>query len=177
MSNAHIFLTNGKGENDIVGLLSLSNFNCREFYVFLFSLVSYIEREFAALIESDKETGFRTLTTFSHTEDLKDQLEIIKQRFKDDEEKENENNYKEYLYLHHLIFLIKSEKQFKKLGYKNGEEFEKGTKYLRDIRNNVAHPVRSLVRNLKDLENLDIGLQKLYEFKGRLDKYLKKTLP
>lgn len=171
----HYFLTNGRNENDIVGLLSLSNFNCREFYVFLFSLMSYIEREFAFLIESDKETGFKTLRKLSHTPELADQLRIIEERLNEDKEKKNENDYKEYLYLHHLIWLVKTEKKYEKLGYQNEQDFETGTSGLKDIRNNIAHPVKSLVRNLKDLDNLDAGLNKLYEFKGRLDKYLKKV--
>jgi|GEM_PF-2629803 len=172
----HYFLSNGRTENDIVGLLSLSNFNCREFYVFLFHLISYIEREFAALVISGKDAGFAILSKQAHTKELKDQLKIIQQRFEEDEDKGIENDYKEYLYLHHLIWLVKAENQFTKLGYKNGEAFENGTSVLKDIRNNIAHPVRSLVRNLKDLDNLDTGLNKLYEFKGRLDEYLKRVI-
>lgn len=170
----HYFLTNGRSENDIVGLLSLSNYNCREFYVFLFSLMSYIEREFAFLIGSDRETGFSILKKMTHTTELADQLKIIEVRLKDDKDKQNENDYKEYLYLHHLIWLVKAERKYEKLGYKNEQDFETGTSGLKDLRNNIAHPVKSLVRNLNDLYNLDAGLNKLYDFKGRLDKYLKK---
>lgn len=111
----HYFLSNGKIENDIVGLLSLSNFNCREFYVYVFALISYIEREFASLIESDSETGFTILKSLSHNDELKKQLKIIEQRWNEDKQIDNENDYKEYLYLHHLIWLVKAEKKFKRL--------------------------------------------------------------
>ena len=167
----HFFLSNGRDKNDIVGLLSLSNFNCREFYVFLFSIISYIEREFAALIESDKTKGFEILEKKSHTNELKSQLKTIRERFSKDEKKENENDYKEYLYLHHLIWLIMAEEKYKKLSYSNIQDFENGTGILRVLRNNIAHPVKSLVIDLTDLNNLDIGMNKLYEYKERIDSY------
>jgi hypothetical protein len=123
------------------------------------------------LIESDKTKGFEILEKISHTKELKEQLKIIQVRFEQDEKNENENDYKEYLYLHHLICLVKEEQKYKKLDYRNSQEFESGTGILKDLRNNIAHPVKSLVRNLNDLENLDIGMNKLFELKERLDKY------
>jgi len=172
-NRTHYFLSNGKNENDIVGLLSLSNFNCREFYVFIFTLLSYVEREFAILIESNEKNAFEILAKESKTKDLQNQLLGIKERINSDKEKNNENNYKEYLYLHHLIWLVVEEKGYQKLGYKDAEVFRKGTSGLKHLRNNIAHPVRSLVRSTEDLEKLHIGLSKLYEFKGCLDKNLK----
>jgi hypothetical protein len=166
----HFFLSNGHDENDIVGLLSLSNFNSREFYVYLFSILSYIEREFASLIESDKTNGFILLEKRSKTEESKKQLIEIKDRYNKDVISENENDYKEYLYLHHLIWLIIEEEQYKKLYYKSSQDFESGTGILKNLRNSIAHPVKSLVRNLTDLAKLDIGMNKLFEFKERIDK-------
>lgn len=171
-NKTHFFLSNGHDENDIVGLLSLSNYNCREFYIYLFSLISYIEREFAGLIESDNTKGFQILERMSHSEELKEQLKTVMDRFKQDVKNKNENDYKEYLYLHQLKFLIIEEQKYKKLGYKNSNYFDSGTKWLKDLRNNIAHPVKSIVRNLDDLKNLELGMNKLYEFKEKLDKYL-----
>jgi hypothetical protein len=170
----HYFLSNGRTENDIVGLLSLSNYNCREFYVFLFSLISYVEREFAGLITIDKDAAFDILNKLSHTKELRDQIGVIQQRIKEDKEADMENDYREYLYLHHLVWLVKSEKKYVNLGYKTSEAFETGTSGLKALRNNIAHPVKSLVRTLADLDKLDVGLNKLYEFKERLDEYLGK---
>lgn len=168
----HFFLSNGHDENDIVGLLSLSNYNCREFYVYLFSLISYIEREFAHIIECDKTKGFQILEEMSQTEELKGQLKTIIDRFKQDERNGNENDFKEYLYLQQLIFLIKGEGKYKKLNYKNSNDFESGTSQLKNLRNNIAHPVKSIVRDLNDLNKLNSGINKLYEYKERLDDFL-----
>jgi hypothetical protein len=168
----HFFLSNGHDENDIVGLLSLSNYNSREFYVYLFSIISYIEREFAALIESDKTKGFEILEKMSNTEETKEQLKTIQGRYAEDEKNGNENDYKEYLYLFQLKCLIIDEQKFKELDYRNSQDFESGIGKLKDLRNNIAHPVKSIVRNLNDLNNLEIGMNKLYELKERLDKHI-----
>ena len=167
----HFFLSNSKNENDVVGLLSLSNFNCREFYVYLFSLISYIEKELANLVESDDQEAFKVLASKANNEDLKKQLNLIVERYKKDKTNDAENNYKEYLYLNHLLWLISSENKFKLLGYKNESDFIKQTGKIKNIRNNVAHPVKSLVNNLNDLENLQIGLSKIYDLKNRLENY------
>jgi hypothetical protein len=167
----HFFLSNNHDKNDIVGLLSISNYNCRKFYVYLFSIISYIEREFAALISSDKITGFSILRKLSLTKDLRNQLKFVRERFVQDLKNDTNNDYKEYLYLHHLIWLVKEEKKYKELNYNNVKEFESRTGKLRELRNNIAHPVKSVVRNLEDLNFLEIGLNKLYEFKERLDIY------
>lgn len=167
----HFFLSNNKNENDVVGLLSLSNFNCREFYVYLFSLISYIEKELANLVDSDDQKAFKILHSKANNEDLKKQLNLIVERYEKDKLNDAENNYKEYLYLSHLLWLISSESKFKLLGYKNESDFIKQTGKIKNIRNNVAHPVKSLVRNLNDLENLQIGLSKIYDLKNRVENH------
>ena len=167
----HFFLCNNRNENDVVGLLSLSNFNCREFYVYLFSLISYIEKELANLVDSDDKEAFKVLALKANNEDLKKQLNLIVGRFEKDKLNDAENNYKEYLYLSHLLWLISSENKFELLGYKNESDFIKQTGKIKSIRNNVAHPVKSLVTNLNDLENLQIGLTKIYDLKNRLENH------
>lgn len=167
----HYFLSNGKNKDDVVGLLSLSNFNSREFYVYLFSLISYIEKELAKLIDSDDNEAFISLEKKANNDDLKNQLKIIIKRYNKDKQNDSENNYKEYLYLHHLLWLISSERKYKLLDYSNESDFIKHTGKLKNIRNNVAHPIKSLVRNLKDLENLHIGLSKIYDLKNRVENY------
>lgn len=170
----HYFLSNGKDKDDIIGLLSLSNFNNREFYVYLFSLISYIEKELAKLIDSDYREAFRVLEKKANNEDLKKQLNIINERYNKDKLNDAENNYKEYLYLHHLLWLISSESNYKLLEYSNESDFIKHTGKIKNIRNNVAHPIKSLVRNLNDLENLHIGLSKIYDLKNRVENYIVK---
>lgn len=167
----HYFLSNGKDKDDVVGLLSLSNFNSREFYVYLFSLISYIERELAKLIDNDANEAFILLEKKANNEDLKNQIKIIIKRYNKDKENDADNNYKEYLYLHHMLWLISSESKYKLLDYSNEDDFIKNTGKIKDIRNNVAHPIKSLVRDLDDLENLHIGLSKIYEIKNKIENY------
>ncbi len=147
----------------------MSNLNSRDFYVFLFNLISYVEREFAYLIESNQEIAFKSLRDIMAKDvNLISQLDTIEKRFKNDKEKGNENDYKEYLYIHHLIRLLEIEGKYKNLGYTKTEDFILGTGKLKELRNTIAHPVKSLVICISDLDKLDKGLNKLYEFKERV---------
>ena len=107
---------------------------------------------------------------------MRGKIDLIQPRIIEDEEKDIQNDYREYLYLHHLVWLVKSEKKYVDLGYNTAQVFETGTSGLKELRNNIAHPVRSIVRTLADLDKLDVGLSKLYEFKERLDKYLRSNV-
>lgn len=167
----HYFLTNGRNENDIVGLISLSNLNNRDFYMYLFNTISLLEVEFAKLIKSEKTEAFEILNQAATTDELRTQLKEILNRIKEDEKNENENDYKEYLYLSNLITLIKKEQKFKVLNYSSVENFEKHIGILKDIRNGVAHPVKSLVRNFDDLVRINKGVLKIFEIKERLKEY------
>ena len=139
-------------------------------------MISYVECEFATLINSSKSEGFLILEERNQNTESREQLKEIQERIKVDENNNNENDYKEYLYLHHLIWLITSEGEFKKLNYTNSQKFEDGTKTIKDLRNNIAHPVKSLVKNLSDLKKLVRGINKLYEFKDRIENYLEKNV-
>jgi hypothetical protein len=175
-NRTHYFLSNGRDENDIVGLISLSNFNNRDFYVYIFNLLSYIEREFAKLINMDTESAFKAIEHECINEELKSQFLSVRNRFEDDKKKNIENDFKEYLYLNHLLWLIKAEKIHLKLGYNDkGSDFMDGTGKLRDIRNVIAHPVKSLVQTIDNLKELEVGLNKLFEYKDNLENYLKRA--
>lgn len=167
---SHYFLKNVRDE--IVGLTSLSNINCREFNVYLFSLISYVEKEFANLIQSDMNDGVAILSKLAQSNYEENQLKSILKRYERDRLFNIENDYKEYLYIHHLIDLVKNEGGYKSIGYTSSVEFEEGTNFLRDIRNHIAHPVKALVRNISDLPRLEESLFKLYELKQRLDSHL-----
>ena len=168
---SHYFLANYENK-EIIGLISLSNLNCREFSLYLFSMLALVEKELSNLITTDEALAIEYLENKFMDEGGRKQLESIKNRLSDDRAKEIENDYKEYLYIHHLVQLVNMEKRFKELGYNNEQDFIKNTKPLKDIRNAVAHPVKSLVRNFDDLANLQKGLNKLYEFRYGIEKYL-----
>ena len=167
----HFFLTNGRNENDIVGLISLSNFNNRDFYIYLFNSVSFLEVEFARLIESEKTEAFEILNYNANSKEQQAQLTEILNRIKEDENNGIDNNYKEYLYFSHFITLIIAKKIYISLDYKSVESFEKNIGILKLIRNTVAHPVKSLIRNSEDLVKLNKGISKIYELKEKLSMY------
>ena len=165
------FLTHGRSGDNIIGLISLCNFNCREFYIYLFSLLSFVERELATMITYSYEEAFKILAKRANNGELKNQLKSVEERFYEDQQVNRDNDFKEYLYLTQLLWLLCEQKGYKNLNYNNEASFVGNTSMLKEIRNNVAHPVRSLVRNHKDLKNLRKGLDKLYELKSKIENY------
>lgn len=168
---SHYFLSNGRNENDIVGLISLSNFNSRDFYLYLFNTIAFLEIEFANLIESKKDEAFFILKKLANTVELSKQLEEIESRIAEDEKYGTENDYKEYLYFSNLVTLLKYEESYRMIGYSRLELFEKNIGILKDIRNAVAHPVKSLVNNFQDLEKINKGVSKIFELREQIKKY------
>ena len=77
-------------------------------------------------------------------------------------------SFVEYLYFSQLILLFKKFKLYEKLGYKNRSEFENNMSKLKDIRNIVAHPIRSLVTDRESLTSLWKGIEKINELNAKL---------
>lgn len=110
-------------ETSISGLISESNLNSRQVKIWLFSLLSELEIRLGSL----------AMKFFKDEEKLKEAVFAIndrnsnnsKNRFQKDLEKGTDLKFVEYLYLSTLIRLIKDEKLFSSLGYKNKETFER----------------------------------------------------
>lgn len=167
---SHYFLSNYQNE-EIIGLISLSNLNCREFNLYLFSMLAFIEKELSNLISTNEGDALEFLKFKFNDENGTNQLKSIQVRISEDRDRNIDNDFKEYLYIHHLVQLVVKENQFERIGYSTAQDFVANTKPLKEIRNTVAHPVKSLVRNFEDLAILQKGLSKLYELKFNLEKY------
>lgn len=168
----HYFLTNLDSSKEVLGLISLSNFNSRDFYIYLYSLISYVEKELSRVISSNKDDAFEILESKinkQNDEKMVAQWAEIKKRYQDDESKSNENSYKEYLYITQINWLIAEEGGFKKLNYTNEEKFLSETGKIRKVRNCISHPIKSLVKDLDDLKMVEKSLTKLYELEERLE--------
>ncbi|MCH8568334.1 MAG: hypothetical protein LAT67_08730 [Balneolales bacterium] len=165
------FLTHGRSGDNIIGLISLCNFNCREFYIYLFGLISFVERELATMITCDFDEAFQILKNRAQNDDLQKQVTLVQKRFYHDREMNSDNDFREYLYLGQLISLLCEKEEYLKLGYTEEKSFIKNTGKVREIRNRVAHPVKSLIKNHEDLKNLKKGLDKLYELKNNIENY------
>jgi hypothetical protein len=60
----------------------------------------------------------------------------------------------EYLYLSDFVSVIYTSGLFSELGYDNARKFEFEFRKLVKLRNTIAHPTKSLVKNLESCETL-----------------------
>lgn len=160
------FLTN---HSEIVGLITISNLNCKNVSLYYYNLINTIERKLghfvrkyldtASIIESLQKIGKRKSTTYA--------LDSIT-RFVEDSQKGLDGSIIEYLYLSELFLLIIEHKLYKKLDYKNQNAFEENSGKLRQLRNTISHPNKSLIKNTQSLNDLWYSSLKIKELDEKL---------
>ncbi len=157
--------------SDIVGIITLADFNSRYFYNWLHFKLTELERKLGNSLLSYQSVNiiYEKAQKISLIENEEGKLfrESI-DRYQNDSSHNAQLLFIEYLYLSQLIFLFKEFKLFEKLGYKNRGEFENNMSKLKEIRNIVAHPIRSLVINKESLTNLWKGIKKINELNSKL---------
>ncbi|MGH8071941.1 MAG: hypothetical protein ACRERE_43265 [Candidatus Entotheonellia bacterium] len=145
------------GPKPVVGLISIVNLNCRQVKVLLFNLIAELELALTALITQHLSNSALLAEAEHHTGDFA-------QSRKNYEEAKREGvdaPFIEYLTLPTLINVITSQGLHEGLRY-SGTRFKKlGS--LRKLRNDVAHPARSLVTNPSSCVKLWAKLQLLEE--------------
>jgi hypothetical protein len=152
--------------SEVIGLLTISDLNSKYFYRWLYSKIINLEKGIAGFLLScrnEKEILELSETLAQTSSDEGKGFKDSLKRYKDDLEKNQNISFIEYLYFSQLIKLIKEFKLYDKLGYKNLSKFEYQTSRVKDIRNTIAHPVRSLVCDKMSLEDLWIGMRKMEE--------------
>jgi len=128
-------------ENRIVGLVTIANLNCRQMQTYLFSLFCELETQIAAYL-SARMSQDEIRTNFSQS--TSSNVPKVEARFNSDSRKGVDAPYVEYLYFSDLIQLIASQ-QWHQLGISHTRQAV--LKELKDWRNRVAHPTKSLIRN------------------------------
>lgn len=131
-------------ERRIVGLISDVNLNCRQVKVYLFSLLSELEIRLGHFITEHILEDELVKLTFG-----KD----VKEHYEEDKMKGKDVPFVEYLYLSNLINIIVKQKLCAQLGYSQtafGEELGS----LNNLRNDVAHPVHSIITERDTVKKL-----------------------
>ncbi|MCS3830852.1 hypothetical protein GGP91_002946 [Salinibacter ruber] len=126
----------------VVGLLTVSNLNCRAVRVYLFGLITEMETGLGKLVESSLEQG--SLSEQEITEAMKDHR---REDYLEDTEEGIEESITEYLHLSTLVNIVAKHHLYEPLGYESRRQFEKGDHSFGSLvhfRNSVAHPVKSL---------------------------------
>jgi CBS domain-containing protein len=145
-------------ENQIVGLISVTNLNSRQVQIFIFSLFCELETLLAKFLSAKiSEENLKILLKAKRSP--KRYNEIIK-RFERDKSQGTDAEFVEYLYLSDLLQLM-SEGYWEEL--KISQEVLNELQGINEWRNRVAHPTRSLIRDPTDVEQLWNTLDRIEE--------------
>ena len=161
------FLTN---LSEVVGLITISNLNCKHISLYYYNLINSLERKLGKFVHQQLDTVkiLGSLQKVGVEKNIQSSLDTVS-RFKEDALKGMDGSIIEYLYLSDLFILISEHKLFRLLGYKKQDEFEKDSGKLKQIRNAIAHPNKSLVKGPESLNDLWKSLVKINELDERLD--------
>jgi hypothetical protein len=149
------------GPKPVVGLISVVNLNCRQVKVFLFNLIAELALALTALIAQHLSDAALLAMAENRTRDFaksRNDYENAKREGVD-------APFVEYLTISTLINVITAQGLYKTFRYTRNRFEKLGS--LRKLRNDVAHPARSLVMNPSSCVALWRKLQLLEEILGR----------
>jgi hypothetical protein len=145
-------------ENQIVGLISVTNLNSRQVQIFIFSLLCELETLLAKFLSANtSEENLKILLKAKCTDSRYN--EVIK-RFERDKLKGMDAEFVEYIYLSDLLQIM-NEGCWKQL--KISEESWNELQEIKVWRNRVAHPTQSLIREPTDVKRLWKTLDRIEE--------------
>lgn len=136
----------------VVGLVTVANLNCRQVRTYLFSLIGELEMSMGDLLNRDH----------SEAELLKCDLDgRTKSRYLKDRKEGVDAPLTEYFYFRDFIASFLGLKLYRAMGYRRSDHFERHMKDLNDLRNEVAHPTKSLVQEPSDVRDLWSRVQRI----------------
>lgn len=164
-SRNFFFLTN---HSDIIGLITISNLNCKQVALYYYNLLSSLERSLGQFVRKKLTPTeiIDSLEKLGNERDIPSALDTVK-RYRHDASIGTDASIIEYLYLSDVFLLISAHRLYKELGYKNQDGFEKGSGKLRDLRNMIAHPNKSLIKGPQTLPDLWKSSVKIEELEQR----------
>ncbi|MGQ3411162.1 hypothetical protein ACT4ML_02725 [Natrinema sp. LN54] len=143
-------------ENDIsIRIITLADINKRPVRDMLYSLISSLEMMFQ-----------RVIKTNVHEKDtlLKQMDPVSVGRWKKSQYHDVQMHPSEYMNFGEMKKIIgKSDELRSEFNYSSRNQFKKGTKGLVDLRNNVMHSSKTLVRDRDEIESLNRRIQRLEE--------------
>lgn len=138
---------------DIVGLVTISDLNCKQVFLYLYSLSSQFERTMANCIYSNEITDAMIQSILEGREDSKNTSEAL---IKYEEDKKEGIDYKllEYLYLGDLSYVFKIYNLPEIYGINRKCWDATISKLIHTVRNTIAHPYKKLIKNDKSIRDL-----------------------
>lgn len=159
----YFFLRN---EDRILGLMTISNLNARPVYLYLYHTLLLLETEMGEWLQ--QLLGEKQLIDLLKELPGGNEVHGGYQQYKEDRESGIESEILEYLFLGDMFEIIRRKNLFQELKYHSLERFEQHLQKLRQMRNTVAHPNRSLVHGAESLKELWQSLRKLEELLDRV---------
>jgi hypothetical protein len=154
-------------EDQIAGLVSVANLNSREVLVYLFGMLSKLEVALASLISSGMSRD-EIVKTYDRVADpaIKDKVFA---RYQVDKQAGVDLDFLEYVNFRDLVQIACKGKLYETIGYEK-KQFTVGFGDLAELRNNIAHPVKSLIGSSN-------GVNQLWERIDRLEEALFRLQP
>lgn len=122
----------------ITGLITVANLNCRQVRTYLFSLISELEMRMGEVLSrGHSEADLLACNLDKRT----------RGRFTKDRATGVDAPLTEYFYFKDFAGVFQELRLFKAMGYKRRDHFERHMADLNDLRNEVAHPTKSLVKS------------------------------
>lgn len=156
------FLSN---HSEVIGLITIANFNDKNFYFWIYKKLVKLEKGLAVFIKTSHSNQkiVEVVKEFSQKENvLEGYYTKVLTRFYEDQEKGSDADIIEYLYFRQLCDIIIFLRLYTEIGLTKSD-FESGLGKLNDVRNLVAHPLRSLINTSDDLQGLWKGIKKMDE--------------
>jgi len=147
-------------ESRIVGLVSVANLNARQVKLYLFGAISELEVRLGTLISA--RVGEADLVAMTFGGPNMGKYRAVKKRYEEDRASGVEADIVEYLYLSDFVDIVVAKGLYDMLGYSEGQ-FRESLKAIKDLRNMIAHPARSLVTGDHPVEWLWEGIDRIEE--------------
>lgn len=138
---------------DIVGLITISDLNCNQVYLYLYSLTSQFERIIASLIYKNGITDSMIQPILEGRESSENAKKAI-ENFEKAKLKGFDSNLLEELFLSDLSCVFKKFELDKKCGIERKYWDKTISGLIYKVRNPVAHPCKRLIKNEKSVKDL-----------------------
>ena len=152
--------------NRVTGLLSFVHLNKRQVRIYIYALITELETRLSCLIRS--KIREEEIERYVQNKDADN-------RYITDKERGIESELMEYLYLSDLINIISKNNLYGVLGYPSRKKYGSSLGSINTLRNEVAHPTRTLISNITSIEKLWNKIEDIERILFRLRQYQEKS--
>ena len=152
----------------ITGLITLSNLNCKQVQIYIFSLICELERELGDFLNSclTNQQIKSWIESKMDVNESKDKFKLILENYKELTESDLENQLTEHLFLIDFFNIITEKELFELLNFSKCKW--KNLSSINELRKRIAHPTRSLLDKKNDIHKLKERLNKIEDLVFRL---------